>query len=92
MALKDLIVPTLAVFGILYFVKGCNNEKDHPVRTYEPRQPAPIYQRSETIQPEQEETYCRETCIEEPGQTTIIRHKRYKKVYTTTAVYGYENN
>jgi len=93
MALKDFIVLTLCILGVMHCIKGCNNEKGCPVyRVNVPRQPAPVYQAPVRQRPvQQQPVYYRDVYQEQPLQRRVIHRRVIRKTIRTisTPVYDY---
>ena len=89
MALKDLAVPALCVFGTLMAIKGCDKEKQCScARSYTP-QPAPINQVEQASQ-QTSPRYYQEVLIE-PQYRGIIRRRVIRRtIKTVPATYYYE--
>jgi len=86
MALKDLIVPTLCILGIVHCIKGCNSEKGCPVRVHIPRQPDPIHQIPVRQVPVQQPDYYQEVYQEQPVQIRVIHQRVIKKTRTVRTI------
>ncbi len=84
MEVKNLIIPTLCVIGVMYAMKGCECTKKHGAyRSYTPPQPAPVYQVPVQPEPVYQEVY------EQPVQTRVIRRRIIRRTIQQVPAQNY---